>query len=149
MENIIRWLKPIVVDVVHKPSGMLQMKSGNYLGADTNKKCRSGGMADTPVLEAGPKGWRFKSSLRHQILEVNMTKMAYVEDEVKQIEFAKVAAKHFEEHPEHSSFGDIKPGGFLDLRWGMGEDCVYVLKIDETHIPTIYQQIISRKKLDR
>lgn len=73
-----------------------------------------------------------------------MTRMTTVEQDAEQAAFAVKAASHFAAHPEHSTVGDIKPGGFLALRWGMGEDCVLVVKLDDYHEPTNYQQIIKK-----
>ena len=62
-------------------------------------------------------------------------------------EFAVKAAQHFTEHPEHSSFGDIEKGGLIALRWGLGDDCVLILKLDEGYEPTNYHQIIKKKEM--
>ena len=59
------------------------------------------------------------------------------------MEFAKDAAKHFAENPSHSSYGDIKPGSLIALRWGLVDDCVLVLKLNSEHIPVNYQQLIK------
>ena len=61
-----------------------------------------------------------------------------------EIEFARRAAKDFEEHPEHSSYGDLEPGSLLALRWGLGNDCVYVFKLDEYFVPTNYMNIVGK-----
>lgn len=75
-----------------------------------------------------------------------MTRMTTVKADAEQAEFAVRAASHFAQHPEISTYSDEKPtpGSFLALRWGMGEDCVLVLKLDEYHEPTNYQQIIKK-----
>ncbi|RPI52624.1 MAG: hypothetical protein EHM49_05275 [Deltaproteobacteria bacterium] len=72
--------------------------------------------------------------------------MAYLSEDMNQIEFVKHAAKNFKENPEHASFGDTTPGSLLALRWGMGGDCILVLKIDEDHESTVYQQIIKKER---
>jgi hypothetical protein len=70
--------------------------------------------------------------------------MVYMSQEEAQIRFAKEAAKDFAEHSEHISFGSAEPGSFLALRWGLGGDCVLVLKLDEDFIPTNYQQLVKQ-----
>lgn len=70
-------------------------------------------------------------------------------DEVREeLAFAEKAAAHFAKQPMHSSYGDTTPGSLLGLRWGLGEDCVLVLKLDENHIPTNYQNIVDRGAAD-
>jgi hypothetical protein len=80
--------------------------------------------------------------------EVSCMKMVYWSDLEEEMAFAQRAAKHFAEHPEHSSFGDLKPGSFLALRWGIGNDCVVILKLDEHFEPTNYQQLIRKFQRD-
>lgn len=49
-------------------------------------------------------------------------------------DFAAEAACHFKDHPEHRTYGDDfpTPGSLLALRWGLGDDCVLVVKLDDT-----------------
>lgn len=74
-------------------------------------------------------------------------RMVKVEDEMEQIRFAEKAARYFALHPECQSFSDIdlSPGCLLALRWGIGDDCVLVLKLDDQFEPTNYQNIINVK----
>ena len=74
----------------------------------------------------------------------------YSSDIKGELEFAEKAAAHFAAHPEHSTYtdGEIVPGCFFAVRWGMGEDCVLVLKIDEYHVPTNYQNLVREFKLE-
>lgn len=67
-------------------------------------------------------------------------------DILEELEFARRAAERFAADPELYSYTekDIVPGAFLALRWGLGKDCVAVLKLDELHAPTIYTQQIPR-----
>ena len=71
-------------------------------------------------------------------------KQVNIDQELAQIEFARAAAKNFAAHPEKSTFskGALEPGCFLALRWGLGEDCVLVVKLDENHTPINYAQLI-------
>jgi hypothetical protein len=61
---------------------------------------------------------------------------------LEELAFAKRAAEKFAAEPGVSSFTDseIERGAFLALRWGLGDDCVLVLKLDDIHTPTIYAQ---------
>ncbi len=69
--------------------------------------------------------------------------MTSVAAETARMDFAKKAAEHFASNPKHSSFGDIEPGAFIALRWGLGDDCVLVLRLHEDEEPVNFQQIIK------
>ena len=73
-----------------------------------------------------------------------MSRMTSIAAETARMDFAKKAAAHFEAHPDHASFGDIAPGNLLALRWGLGNDCVLVLRLDENEEPVNFQSIIKR-----
>ena len=73
-----------------------------------------------------------------------MNKMTSITQEKNQLEFAEKAAEHFTKHPDHSSYGDLEPGSFIALRWGLGDDCVLVLKLDEYFQNVNYQQAIKK-----
>lgn len=78
-------------------------------------------------------------------------RMVRVEEEMEQIRFAERAARYFALHPECQSFSDldIKPGCLIALRWGLDDDCVLVLKLDDQFEPTNYQNIINvRRRVD-
>ncbi len=66
-----------------------------------------------------------------------------VSEELRQLRFAKEAARHFAAHPDISSFGDIEPGALLALRWGLADDCVVVLRLDRDFIPTNYRRLVK------
>ena len=74
----------------------------------------------------------------------------YSSDIKGELEFAEKAAANFAAHPKHSTYtdGEIVPGCFFAVRWGMGEDCVLVLKIDEYHVPTNYQNLVRDFQMD-
>lgn len=63
-------------------------------------------------------------------------------DLLEELAFAKRAAAKFAGDAAMHSFsdGDIERGSLLALRWGLSNDCVLVLKLDEFHTPTIYAQ---------
>ena len=62
-------------------------------------------------------------------------------------EDAKKAAEAFAANDELTTFteDDIEDGGFFAVRWGLGEDCVMVFKIDGD--PIVYDQLISQEHL--
>lgn len=63
-------------------------------------------------------------------------------DERKQ--FALSAAQYFADNSDKYSYseGCLQEGELLALRWGLGEDCVLVLKIDEYAPLEIYEHIV-------
>jgi hypothetical protein len=71
-------------------------------------------------------------------------KHAIIEEELAQIEFARLAAKRFASDKGLATFSEkgLEPGCFLALRWGLGDDCVLVVKLDENHTPTNYAQLV-------
>ena len=80
------------------------------------------------------------------MIEHNHMRMTTRADELEQLAFAEKAAADFKANPKHYSYTDgaIKPGALLALRWGLGEDCVLVLKLDDSHEPTNYQQLARK-----
>ena len=74
-------------------------------------------------------------------------RMTYLSEEKELQEFAIRAAKHFEENQQHRSYSDkeIEPGCLLAMKWGCGDDCVLVLKLDEFFEPVNYQNLINKK----
>lgn len=73
-----------------------------------------------------------------------MTRSTNIEEELKVIEFVKKAAKNFAENPHHASYGEIGGDNYIALRWGLGYDCVLVLKQDEYWEPRNYTQAVER-----
>ncbi len=63
----------------------------------------------------------------------------------EEVAFAKKAADYFGKDPKCRTFtdGEIKPGCLFAIRWGGGDDCVAVFKLDESHEPTCYENIIK------
>lgn len=72
--------------------------------------------------------------------------MTYVSELKELVDFVEKAADHFSSHPEHSTFGDLIPGSYLGLRWGLGDDCVMVVRLDENFKITNFQQAIKKKE---
>lgn len=62
-----------------------------------------------------------------------------------ELAFMEGAANKFVTNPSMWSYskGEIQPGCLLALRWGLGDDCVLVVKLDEFHVPTIYSQAVK------
>ncbi len=73
--------------------------------------------------------------------------MTYLEERQEKDLFAKRAAEHFANRPSNYTFtdGEIKSGEYFALRFGMGDDCVVVFRIDD-ETPVNYQNIIKIKK---
>lgn len=75
-----------------------------------------------------------------------MARMTTKSEELARLAFAEKAAYWFADNPHGATFGDVEPGQFLALRWGIGNDCVLVVRIDENDQPVNYQQLIERAK---
>lgn len=73
-----------------------------------------------------------------------------LEQQEEERKFAVQAAIHFHENPRDVSFtaGDIKPGAFLALRWGLTDNSVLVLKLCEDHMPANYRDLVRRCALE-
>ncbi|MCK5611126.1 hypothetical protein KAR91_55145 [Candidatus Pacearchaeota archaeon] len=71
-------------------------------------------------------------------------RMTYLSEEHEVEEFAKRAAKHFARDEKLSTFTDkeIGSGCLFALRFGLGQDCVVVFRLDENFEPTNYQQLV-------
>lgn len=69
-----------------------------------------------------------------------------MKEEKERAEFALRAAANFSKHPEHSVYtdGEITEGCQVGLRWGLGNDCVLVLKLSDYVEPVIYEQVVER-----
>jgi HD-like signal output (HDOD) protein len=70
--------------------------------------------------------------------------MTSVSAETARTDFAKKAAEHFAKNPKHYSFGEIERGEYLALRWGMGNDCVLVIRQHEDEQAVNFQQAITQ-----
>lgn len=65
----------------------------------------------------------------------------------ERLEFANEAAEYFSEHPEKTTYtsGEILAGELFALRFGLGDDCVVVFRLDEYELVENYQNIITPK----
>lgn len=73
-----------------------------------------------------------------------VARMTTFNEEKERMEFAKKAAKHFAEDLKYCSYGDLAPGSYLALRWGLGNDGVLVLKLDENYESVNYQGLVKQ-----
>ena len=74
-------------------------------------------------------------------------RMVREEEITEELDFARLAAEMFSENDGWTTFtdGDIEPGCLFAVRWGLGDDCVLVMRLDDDHKPTVYQQIIKKE----
>lgn len=70
-------------------------------------------------------------------------RMTRAADELALADFAKKAAQAFAKEPRMCTFGSVTPGSLFALRWGAGDDCVLVVKLDEDFEPVNFQQLIK------
>lgn len=61
------------------------------------------------------------------------------------IAFVKEASEHFSKNAHITSFGVIAPGERFALRWGLGDDCVLVLNLDEHKVSKVYHNTIKKE----
>lgn len=73
-------------------------------------------------------------------------KMIYMSEDEEVREFAKKAAMFFAKHEGHRTYanGPVEAGCLLAMRWGLGDDCVVVVRLDEDFEPVNYQQLIRQ-----
>lgn len=72
-------------------------------------------------------------------------RMIDISKQNERIEFAEEAAAYFSEHPEKTTYtsGEILAGELFALRFGLGEDCVVVFRLDEHELVENYQNLIK------
>lgn len=70
-------------------------------------------------------------------------------NDTERLDFARKAAKFFEDRPECVSFSENGPkkGGLMAFRWGLGADCVLVFRVSDDYDEKImlYPQLIDRE----
>jgi len=68
----------------------------------------------------------------------------FMVDAESELSFVRRAVRNFTEYPEHRTYtdGEIEPGCLFAVRWGADDDCVLVLRLDKSYVPTIYGQAI-------
>lgn len=77
-----------------------------------------------------------------------MTRLTTIGQERALTEFAEEAAADFTKNPEHASYGSLEQGSLLALRWGLGGDCVLVLKLDDDFERVNFQQAVTAARKD-
>lgn len=60
--------------------------------------------------------------------------------------FAERAAEVFKGNAESATYGDLTPGGYFALRWGLCDNCVLVLKLDDCDEPVNYHNLVNESK---
>lgn len=75
---------------------------------------------------------------------MTQSRMTTVAEETARMDFAKAAAAHFAANAKHWTFGEIAPGQFLALRWGLGDDCVLVIRQHDYDEAVNFQNCIPR-----
>lgn len=74
-----------------------------------------------------------------------MTRMTSIASEESLVAFAAMVAARFAADPRLATLGDLKPGSLLAIRWGLGDDCVLVVRLDEEFEPVNFQQAIAQQ----
>lgn len=75
-------------------------------------------------------------------------RMTRIEQAVDETDFAQEAAEAFAGDPGMATYsdGDIEAGCLLAIRWGLRNDCVMVVRLDDAYDPTVYQQAIRKRQ---
>lgn len=76
-----------------------------------------------------------------------MSRVTSIDQENEKIEFVKKAAARFKDSPELATFteGEIEPGCFFAVRWGMHNRAILIFKLDDCFEPVIYGDVIEGK----
>lgn len=72
--------------------------------------------------------------------------MTTMKEQEELLAFAKKAARAFASNPKIVSYtnsGHLNPGELIAMRWGMGNDCVLVSKLDADFEPMNFQQLVK------
>jgi len=71
-------------------------------------------------------------------------RMVYMSTEQEEQEFARRAAACMAANPKIWTFtdGEIQPGCLFAMRYGLGDDCVVVMRLSDYHVPTNFQNLI-------
>lgn len=73
-------------------------------------------------------------------------RMVNVSEDEDVIDFAKMAAMAFAKHKGVYTYtnGGIEAGELFAVRFGGGDNCVVVFRLDENFEPINYQQLVDR-----
>jgi hypothetical protein len=71
--------------------------------------------------------------------------MVRLDEDAEVDDFAKRAAACFEASPHAATYTtwDVAEGCLMGVRWGAGNDCVLVVRLDAGFEPTCYQGIVG------
>jgi len=72
-------------------------------------------------------------------------RMLCMAEELKKLRFVTEAKKYMNNNPKTYSYGDLEPGAYFAVRFGLGDDCLLVFRIDPDCAIDNYQQILNRK----
>lgn len=77
-----------------------------------------------------------------------MSQMTTISQQKYLVTFAEDAAKWFSQNPEGATYSYETPSTgkceLLALRWGLGNDCVLVVKLDPDWAPVNFQNCIKK-----
>lgn len=68
-----------------------------------------------------------------------------LEEQEELTTFVKKAAETFAERPDMASFGDLKPGTLLGLRWGIHDRAILVVRLSADHDPIVFGDVVPMK----
>lgn len=77
-----------------------------------------------------------------------MNRMTTINGELERIAFARKAADSFAKNQKFFTYtdGDIVPGCLFAVRWGLGEDCVLVFRVDPECEVVNFQQAVRNQE---
>ena len=72
--------------------------------------------------------------------------MTNLNEQEQQLAFVKEAIDYFNSHEKIYTYGSLEKGSLFAMRWGMMDDCVLLLKLDEEFTRINYQNCLERSK---
>lgn len=73
-------------------------------------------------------------------------RMLTMSEELKKLRFVTEAKKYMNSRPKCYSYGVLEPGEYFAMRFGLGDNCLVVFRIDPDCNIENYQQILDRKE---
>jgi len=70
--------------------------------------------------------------------------MTSVQGERELLDFVESAVERFSKDSTLTTFGDLEPESYLAIRWGLMDDCVLVVKLDQYFQNRVYQRAILK-----
>lgn len=68
-----------------------------------------------------------------------------IENVESKLHFVKKTSEFFHKNPHCSTYGDVEPGSWFAVKWGMDNDCILVFKIDPDEEIENYCHVIDYK----